>query len=276
MELADKVAVVTGGARASAGRWPALRRGGRARRRRRRPRRAGAQARGRRARRARARPSPATSPTRRRSIGADRARRGGLRPDRPVLRQRRRRRRRRLETTDEDWDLAWASTSRPLYAAQALLPGLARARRGLLLTTASAAGLLTQIGAAPYAVTKHAAVAFAEWLSITYGDRGVGVSCLCPMGVDTHARSPTTARGPAAGRPTSSRRRATCSSPSRSPTSSSTALREERFLILPHPEVLKFFQRKAADYDRWLAGMRRLQARVAAQRRGRGRRRRTS
>ena len=107
-------------------------------------------------------------------------------------------------------------------AAKALLPGWLERGEGYFLATASAAGLLTQIGSAPYAVTKHAAVAFAEWLSITYGDRGLRVSCLCPMGVRTDmTQVPDDAPDDCAWPPASSPRPATCSSPSRSPTSSS-------------------------------------------------------
>ena len=112
-------------------------------------------------------------------------------------------------------------------------------------------------------MTKHAAVAFAEWLSITYGARGVGVSCLCPMGVNT----PLLTDG-LGGEDGLGFRVVAAAAPVLEPEDVADAvvegLRDERFLILPHPEVLEFFRRKAADYDRWLAGMRRLQARVEA------------
>jgi NAD(P)-dependent dehydrogenase (short-subunit alcohol dehydrogenase family) len=114
--------------------------------------------------------------------------------------------------------------------------------------------LLTQIGSAPYAVTKHAAVAFAEWLSVTYGDRGIRVSCLCPMGVRTAMLQ---------GEELSHRVVKAAGSvlePEEVAGAVIEAVGAERFLILPHPEVLTFFQRKAMDYDRWLAGMRRLQS----------------
>ena len=132
------------------------------------------------------------------------------------------------------------------------------AARGYFLATASAAGIASQIGSAPYAVTKHAAVAFAEWLSITYGDRGVGVSCLCPMGVNTamlDGRRRQLGIRRRAGRGAGARTRGRRQRGRRRPA-------DGAFLILPHPEVLEFFRRKAADYDRWLAGMRRLQASV--------------
>jgi short-subunit dehydrogenase len=126
---------------------------------------------------------------------------------------------------------------------------------GYLLQTASAAGLLTQVGSAPYSVTKHAAVAFAEWLAITYGERGIKVSCLCPQGVRTNMLE--RARGGAF-------LREGALSPEQVADEVIHGLAEERFLILPHPEVAEYFRRKAADYDRWIRGMQRLQANVQA------------
>ena len=149
-------------------------------------------------------------------------------------------------------------------AARLLLPGWLERGAGYFVATASAAGLLTQIGAAPYSVTKHAAVAFAEWLSITYGDLGVGVSCLCPMGVNTdmlneglESDDPATALGAnvvaAAG---------AVLEPGDVAARVLDAIAAETFLVLPHPEVLDFLQRKTTDYDRWLRGMRRLQSQI--------------
>ena len=161
-----------------------------------------------------------------------------------------------------DWDLAFGVNVRAhIAAAERLLPGWLERGSGYFLSTASAAGIASQIGSAPYAVTKHAAVAFAEWLSITYGARGVGVSCLCPMGVNT----PLLTDG-LSGEDSLGFRVVAAAAPVLEPEQVADAvidgLADERFLILPHPEVLEFLQRKAADYDRWLAGMRRLQARV--------------
>jgi short-subunit dehydrogenase len=142
-----------------------------------------------------------------------------------------------------------------VYAARAVLPSMLAVSRGYLLQTASAAGLLTQIGSAPYAVTKHAAVAFAEWLAITYGDRGIKVSCLCPQGV----RTPMLEGASAVAR---SLLGESAIEPDAVADAVISGLEAERFLILPHPEVAAYFTRKADDYDRWLRGMRRLQQRL--------------
>ena len=147
------------------------------------------------------------------------------------------------------------------------------------MVTASAAGLLTQLGSAPYAVTKHAAVAFAEWLSITYGDRGIGVSCLCPQAVTTNLGttsmrevgafmppSPATDSVPSAASAGSVSRQASVDgvlSPEQVAASVLAALADNRFLILPHPEVAMYERRRAEDRDRWLTGMRRLHSRLA-------------
>src|SRR3954453_10232344 len=167
-----------------------------------------------------------------------------------------------LEEDEAVWDTAFGVNIRShIYAAKALVPGWVERGSGYFLTTASAAGIVSQIGCAPYAVTKHAAVAFAEWLSITYGDAGVGVSCLCPMGVNTNMLNAGAGDdGVTAGDVV--RAAGMVVEPEQVADDVVAALREGRFLILPHPEVLTFFQRKAGDYDRWLAGMRRLQAAV--------------
>ena len=159
--------------------------------------------------------------------------------------------------SDAEWDLALAVNVRAhVYAARALLPAWLERGEGYFLATASAAGLLTQIGSAPYAVSKHAAVAFAEWLTVTYGDRGIRVSCLCPMGVRTamtEGDNLATDIVATAG---------AMLEPEEVAASVVEGLHEERFLILPHPEVMTFLRRKVDDNERWLAGMRRLQARV--------------
>lgn len=156
------------------------------------------------------------------------------------------------DAPNEAWQQIWdINVMAHVYAARAVLPGMLARGEGYLLHTASAAGLLSQIGSAPYAVTKHAAVAFAEWLSITHGDEGIRVSCLCPQGVRTNMLGNGGALlGP------------TAIEPEDVADSVVAGLAAEQFLILPHPEVREYFRRKGDDYDRWLAGMRRLQARV--------------
>jgi NAD(P)-dependent dehydrogenase (short-subunit alcohol dehydrogenase family) len=155
---------------------------------------------------------------------------------------------------NEVWQRIWdVNVMAHIYAARYVLPGMLALREGYILATASAAGLLTQIGSAPYSVTKHAAVAFAEWLSITHGDAGIKVSCLCPQGVNTDLLR-SSAGGPG------EFLRANALEPSDVADAVVKALDEERFLVLPHPEVAEYFKRKATDYDRWLRGMRRLQA----------------
>jgi NAD(P)-dependent dehydrogenase (short-subunit alcohol dehydrogenase family) len=161
-----------------------------------------------------------------------------------------------IDTLDAEWQRIWhVNVMAHIYAARAVLPSMLAAGRGYLLHTASAAGLLTQIGSAPYAVTKHAAVAFAEWLAITYGERGITVSCLCPQGV----RTPMLDGASAAVRELLG---GSALEPEAVAEAVIAGLADERFLILPHPEVAGYVQRKAADYDRWLRGMRRLQQRI--------------
>jgi NAD(P)-dependent dehydrogenase (short-subunit alcohol dehydrogenase family) len=160
------------------------------------------------------------------------------------------------EASDDGWQRIWSvNVMAHIYAARAVLPQMLARGDGYLLQTASAAGLLTQVGSAPYSVTKHAAVAFAEWLAITYGEQGIKVSCLCPQGVRTNMLE--RARGGAF-------LRDGALDPDEVAAIVVEGLRDERFLILPHPEVLDYFRRKADDYDRWIRGMRRLNAHVKA------------
>ena len=152
------------------------------------------------------------------------------------------------------WQKIWeVNVMSHIFAARAVLPQMIERGNGYLLNTASAAGLLTQIGSAPYSVTKHAAVAFAEWLAITYGDRGIKVSCLCPQGVRTDMLRQIAETG------ISALLLENAIDPEDVAEAVVRGLAEERFLILPHPEVATYFQNKANDYDRWLRGMRRLQ-----------------
>jgi NAD(P)-dependent dehydrogenase (short-subunit alcohol dehydrogenase family) len=164
---------------------------------------------------------------------------------------------------EAEWELAFnVNVHAHRWAAKYLLPGWLARGEGYFCSTASAAGLLSQIGSAPYSLTKHAAVAFAEWMSITYGDAGVKVSCLCPQGVNTNMLR--SGDDPAAGPSTAVVRSAgTVLEPDEVAEVAVATILAETFLILPHPEVLTYLQRKTGDYDRWLAGMRKLQARIA-------------
>lgn len=164
-----------------------------------------------------------------------------------------------IDTPDADWQRIWnINLMSHIYAARAVIPGMLARKQGYFLQTASAAGLLTQIGSAPYAVTKHAAVSFAEWLSIRYGDEGIGVSCLCPQGV----RTPMLLEA-------KSGLGAFLLEGSLEPEAVAEAvivgLEAEKFLILPHPEVAKYFHHKADDYDRWIRGLRKLQQKVGVE-----------
>ncbi len=159
------------------------------------------------------------------------------------------------QTPPERWDLMWqVNVMSHVHAAKRLIPGWLERGEGYFLATASAAGLLTNLKAAQYSVTKHAALAFAEWLAITYGDQGIKVSCLCPMGVKTplldaadefHALLDPLAI-----------------EPEQVAESVVAGVAEERFLILPHPEVERYFRNKATDYDNWIGGMKKLQRSV--------------
>ena len=159
------------------------------------------------------------------------------------------------EASDEEWQRTWEiNTMAHVWAARAVLPEMVQRGEGYLLSTASAAGLLTQVGALAYSVTKHAAVAVAEWLAITYGDAGVRVSCLCPQGVrtpmlelaleDPIGAAPLLAEG--------------LLEPEDVAEAVIEGIREERFLILPHPQVADHMALKATQPERWLRGMRRL------------------
>jgi NAD(P)-dependent dehydrogenase (short-subunit alcohol dehydrogenase family) len=166
-----------------------------------------------------------------------------------------------LSTSEGDWDLAFdVNVHAHRWAAKYLLPGWLARGEGYFCSTASAAGLLSQIGSAPYSLTKHSAVAFAEWMSITYGDRGVRVSCLCPQGVNTNMLNGGPITGSGAGDVV--RASGVVLEPEDVAEIAVGVIRSETFLILPHPEVLTYLQRKTGDYDRWLAGMRKLQVRI--------------
>jgi NAD(P)-dependent dehydrogenase (short-subunit alcohol dehydrogenase family) len=154
------------------------------------------------------------------------------------------------DAPDAEWQQSWdIHVMAHVYAARAVAPGMAERGAGYLVNTASAAGLLSHVESATYSVTKHAAVAFAEWLSIAYGDRGVGVSVLCPQAVRTamledRDEGVASVDGILA--------------PEQVADSVIDAIEQEEFLILPHPKVRDYMQRKTADYDRWIKGMRKL------------------
>jgi len=158
------------------------------------------------------------------------------------------------EVPNDDWQRIWdINVMAHVLAARHLVPRMLARGGGYLLQTASAAGLLSQVGSAPYAVTKHAAVAFAEWLAITYGDRGLTVSVLCPQAVRT-AMTDGIPGGGVAGIDGMLEADLVAEAVIE-------GLAAERFLILPHPEVAEYVRRKGEDVERWLRGMRRLQAR---------------
>lgn len=204
-----------------------------------------------------------------------------------------------VELDDKAWTRMWAvNVQSHVYAARAVLPGMLARGEGYLVFTASAAGLLTQLGSAPYAVTKHALVALAEWLSITHGDSGIGVSCLCPQAVTTNllatSRRQVTsvppagtssgelpaaddAAAPSVDAPDASSVDPTSTgsaqaavdgvlTPDQVAASVIEAIEAQRFLILPHPEVATYERRRSDDRERWLRGMRRMQATLDGQR----------
>lgn len=158
------------------------------------------------------------------------------------------------DAEDDDWQRSWeVNVMSHIYAARAVLPQMLERKEGYLVQTISAAGLLTQIGSAPYSVTKHAAMGFAEWLAVTYGDQGIRVSALCPQGVRTNMLLNAEFGG-------GKFLLEGALEPGQVSAEVVKAINEERFLVLPHPEVAKYFQNKANDYERWLRGMRKLQA----------------
>ena len=187
-----------------------------------------------------------------------------------------------LEVPDEAWSRMWAiNVQSHVDLTRAVLPGMLARGEGYLVYTASAAGLLTELGSAPYSVTKHAVVALAEWLAITHADQGIRVSCLCPQLVSTNLGATSrrlVAAGAAStyGAPADSADGAPADgigvrqsavdgvlTPDQVAASVIETMADERFLILPHPEVATYERRRADDRDRWLRGMRRLQARLS-------------
>ena len=161
-----------------------------------------------------------------------------------------------IDLEDALWDKMWQVHGMAhVWAARAVVPGMVERGEGFFLVTASAAGLLNIVETAPYGVTKHAAVGFAEWLRIAYGRRGVQVACLCPQSVLTDMTSKGTGSAGVNGVLT----------PEQVAQDVVDVMREGRFLVLPHPEVLDYMRAKTQDYDRWLGGMQKLHARHMAQ-----------
>lgn len=159
------------------------------------------------------------------------------------------------EASDSDWQRIWeVNVMAHVYVARHLLPRMIARGQGYIVGTVSAAGLLNHFFAAPYGVTKAAALSFFEWLAIVHGDEGIRISCLCPQGVKTDMlaaeRSQLGIDFLSAG----------ALEPEAVADAVVDGIAAERFLILPHPEVAEYFQRKAGDYDRWLRGMRRLRS----------------
>jgi NAD(P)-dependent dehydrogenase (short-subunit alcohol dehydrogenase family) len=177
-----------------------------------------------------------------------------------------------VEVPDEAWQRIWGiNVQSHVYAARALLPGMLARGGGYLVITASAAGLLTQLGSAPYAVTKHAAVALAEWLSITYGDQGLIVSALCPQAVTSNLAATSRRELGADAVPTGIEETGGSAQAAVDGVLEPDAVADivlagvaaEQFLILPHPDVATYERRRTDDRERWLRGMRRMQARLS-------------
>jgi NAD(P)-dependent dehydrogenase (short-subunit alcohol dehydrogenase family) len=162
------------------------------------------------------------------------------------------------EAKSSEWQRIWdVNVMAHVYVARHVLPSMLARKEGYILGTVSAAGLLNHMFAAPYGVTKAAALSFFEWLSIAHGDEGIRISCLCPQGVKTDMLAAERRKGldfltDAA------------LEPDQVADIVLQGIRDEKFLILPHPEVAEYFARKATDYDRWLNGMRRLRANIVA------------
>ena len=154
-----------------------------------------------------------------------------------------------FDVKTEDWQNIWeVNVMSHIYAARNVLPQMLERGNGYLMSTASAAGLLTQIGSAGYSVTKAAAVSFAEWIKISYGSKGIGVSCLCPQAV----RTAMTAGGPGVAGIDG------MIEPEEAAADVLDAINKNRFLVTPHAEVLEYIKRKGSDRDRWISGMQRL------------------
>ncbi|MFN6309906.1 MAG: SDR family oxidoreductase [Planctomyces sp.] len=164
-----------------------------------------------------------------------------------------------VEATNAEWQRMWdVNVMSRIYAARAVVPGMLQQGRGYFVQTASAAGLLTEIGSASYSVTKHADLALAEWLSVCYGREGIRVSCVCPLGVETDMLDGDD--------PVHRYLHLHSISADAAAAEILRGIELETFLILPHPEVLEFYRLKGENYDRWLRGMQRLRQKLVRQR----------
>ena len=160
-----------------------------------------------------------------------------------------------LESSNEEWQRMWdVNVMSRLYAARAVIPGMLERGEGYIVQTASAAGVLTEIGSASYSVTKHADLAMAEWLSVCYGRSGIRVSCICPLGVETDMLDDSD--------PIHRYLHLHAITANEAADSVLAGIQSEQFLILPHPQVLDFFKLKTEDYDRWIRGMQRLRQKL--------------
>ncbi|RZT18865.1 NADP-dependent 3-hydroxy acid dehydrogenase YdfG [Mycobacterium sp. BK558] len=169
--------------------------------------------------------------------------------------------------SEADWDVILDVNLRAhIRAARLVVPHWQSRGSGYFVAVASAAGLLTQLGAAGYAVSKHAAVGFAEWLAITYGDDGIGVSCVCPLGVETPLLQAVRSTDDPDGRlgASSVEQSASVISAADVATATIEAMLADRFMVLPHAELLGMYRHKGGDYDRWISGMRRYQRTLRA------------
>ena len=162
-------------------------------------------------------------------------------------------------TIDGDWQRLWdVNVMSRIFAARAVVPGMLARGEGYLIHTASAAGLLTEIGSAAYSVTKHADVALAEWLSVQHGREGIRVSCICPLGVETDMLDHDD--------PIHQFLQISSISADQAATAIMAGIESEKFLILPHPQVDEFYRMKSEDPDRWIRGMQRLKQKLARRR----------
>ncbi|MGI1677118.1 MAG: SDR family oxidoreductase [Cellvibrionaceae bacterium] len=156
-----------------------------------------------------------------------------------------------FETSNKDWERMWGvNVMAHVYAARHALPNMVKRGEGYFLITASAAGLLSQVGSATYSVTKHAALSLAEWLMITHGAEGIKVSALCPQAVES--KMTANSNGGVAGQDGMLKAEVVADCVVK-------CIDEEKFMVLPHPEVEKYFLNKAKDYQRWIGGMQKLQ-----------------